>query len=356
MIIKHWWKILSVVILIYAFTVGMLVPLNSGIEKLSPFKAKTGEELTLVVDTYNTHYTQTKTGISAWLKLDDDYVIPATQIVVKHDTQLKLKFKIPKFLPSTQKVKDATLLINTAIDGTALLPSAIFITQNEIKAELGAKLCHSTNMMKLQERKGMTFPYRNILSETIRNTYFHVPLWFGMMIILLISMIYSTRYLNTKRIDFDTKAVAYARVGLLFGILGIVTGALWAKFTWGAYWSWDIKQNMSAIALLIYMAYFVLRSSLEDQMQKARVAAVYNIFSFLSLIPLLFVIPRLTDSLHPGNGGNPGFGGEDLDNTMRMVFYPAIIGWTLLGVWMALISYRIDRLGARYFDAYFEDS
>jgi heme exporter protein C len=101
---------------------------------------------------------------------------------------------------------------------------------------------------------------------------------------------------------------------------------------------------MTAIALLIYLAYFVLRSSFDDYEKRARIAAVYNIFAFAALIPLIFVIPRMTDSLHPGNGGNPAMGGEDLDNTMRMVFYPAIIGWTLMGVWMAQIVFRIQNL------------
>jgi heme exporter protein C len=71
---------------------------------------------------------------------------------------------------------------------------------------------------------------------------------------------------------------------------------------------------------------------------------VYNIFAFGALVPLIYVVPRLTDSLHPGAGGNPAFGSEDLDNTMRMVFYPAILGWTLLGFWIASLAYRAERL------------
>ena len=144
--------------------------------------------------------------------------------------------------------------------------------------------------------------------------------------------------------------MAYARVGVVLGILGLLTGALWAKWTWGAFWSWDIKQNMSAVALLIYLAYFVLRSSLDALEQSARISAVFNIFAFAMLIPLIFVIPRLTDSLHPGNGGNPGMGGEDLDNTMRMIFYPAIIGWTLLGFWIANLTYRASDLREKLYE------
>ena len=102
--------------------------------------------------------------------------------------------------------------------------------------------------------------------------------------------------------------------------------------------------------MLIYLAYFILRGSFQDETKSAKLGAVYNIFAFAALIPLLFVIPRLTDSLHPGNGGNPALGGEDLDNTMRMIFYPSIIGWTLIGLWLATLLYRVDILRHRLLD------
>ena len=91
----------------------------------------------------------------------------------------------------------------------------------------------------------------------------------------------------------------------------------------------------------------MLARSFEDPDKRDRVTSAYNVFAFLTLIPLLFIIPRMTDSLHPGNGGNPAMGGEDLDNTMRMVFYPAVIGWTLLGFWMAELVYRAKLLQLR---------
>lgn len=184
-------------------------------------------------------------------------------------------------------------------------------------------------------------PALAILNETIRNLYFHVPMWFGLMILMAVSAWYSVKYLRTSDSIYDWKASAFAEVGLLFGSLGMLTGMVWAYFTWGDWWSADPKQNTSAIALLLYFAYFVLRGSFNEEQQKARISAVYNLFAFAALIPLLYILPRMTDSLHPGNGGNPGFGKYDLDNTMRMVFYPAVIGWTLLGVWMANLQVRI---------------
>ncbi len=190
----------------------------------------------------------------------------------------------------------------------------------------------------------MEVPRLPILNETIRALYFHVPMWFGMIILLLISAVYSIRYLNKDDQAYDDIAVEFANAGVIFGVLGIVTGMIWAQFTWGAWWSGDPKQNGSAIALMTYFAYFILRNSLSDQQQKARISAIYNIFAFATLIPLLFILPRLTDSLHPGNGGNPGFNAYDMDSKLRLVFYPAVIGWTLLGVWIASLRIRIKRL------------
>ncbi len=187
-------------------------------------------------------------------------------------------------------------------------------------------------------------PQRFILNESIRNLYFHVPMWFTMIVLLATSAVNAIQFLASNNIKYDIISIEAANTGTLFGIMGISTGMLWGKFTWGAWWVNDPKLNGVAIALLIYMAYFVLRSALDDQDKKAKISSVYNIFSFAILIPLIYVLPRLTDSLHPGSGGNPAFNQYDLDNTMRLVFYPACIGWILLGVWIFSLKTRISLL------------
>ena len=187
-------------------------------------------------------------------------------------------------------------------------------------------------------------PRLNILNETIRALYFHVPMWFGMVLLFLLSLYYAILYLRNPSAETDRKSVEFANVGIVFGILGMITGMLWANFTWGSPWHGDPKQNGAAIALLVYLAYFVLRGSIENHEQRARLSAVYNIFAFAALIPLIFIIPRLQDSLHPGSGGNPGFNAYDLDNRMRMIFYPAVIGWFLLGLWIATLRIRYKTL------------
>lgn len=185
------------------------------------------------------------------------------------------------------------------------------------------------------------------LHQTIRNLFFHVPMWFGQMILLLVSLIFSIRYLRSGNLEDDIKAREYARTGVIYGLLGLLTGAIWANFTWGKPWSNDPKQIAVAIALLIYLAYFVLRNSMPDMDKRARVSSVYNIFAYFIYVPLIMILPRLVQSLHPGGKGvegNPALGGQDLDPTMRLVFWPGVIGWTLLGVWMTTLLIRFYKL------------
>jgi heme exporter protein C len=193
-------------------------------------------------------------------------------------------------------------------------------------------------------------PRLAILNETIRNLFFHVALWFAMFILLIVSLSGAVGYLRTNRLEYDYRSIEFANAGILFGILGVVTGSVWARYTWGDWWVNDPKLNATAIAIMIYLAYFVLRASLDDPYQRARISAVYNVFAFAAMIPLIFVLPRLTDSLHPGNGGNPGFSAYDLDSTLRWVFYPSVFAWALTGTWMAAVRMRMRRV-----EEYFND-
>jgi len=189
-----------------------------------------------------------------------------------------------------------------------------------------------------------TVPHLPILNESIRNTYFHVALWLAMTLLLFTSMIFSVRYLNSGDIKHDDIASELAKSGLFYGVLGCLTGSLWANFTWGDPWPNDPKLNGAAVGILIYLAYILLRSSFEDEQRRARIASVYNIFAFAVFVPLIYILPRLTDSLHPGSGGNSTFGSYDMNNDLRMVFYPAIIGWILMGLWLAELRVRIKRI------------
>lgn len=190
----------------------------------------------------------------------------------------------------------------------------------------------------------MEVPRLSIVNESIRALYFHVPMWFGMVFLFFMSAFNAIRYLRNGSAFYDILSREFATTGVVYGALGIVTGMIWANYTWGSPWHGDPKQNGAAVALLVYLAYFILRGSLSNDEQSARLGAVYNLFAFAAMIPLIFILPRMADSMHPGSGGNPGFNMYDLDNRMRMVFYPAVLGWILFGLWITDLRIRIKRL------------
>jgi len=194
-------------------------------------------------------------------------------------------------------------------------------------------------------------PHLPQLQETIRNLYFHVCMWFAMMILFIVAMVYAIRYLRSGNLKDDIFSREYVTTGIVFGLLGYATGIIWMRYTWADPNNPDVSFGLiarepkligAAIALLIYFAYLVLRDSVQDIDKRARISAVYNIFAFAMLFPTIWILPRVMPSLHPGGSeGNPALDFKAADSRLRMVFYPAIIGWTLLGVWITTIKIRI---------------
>lgn len=192
------------------------------------------------------------------------------------------------------------------------------------------------------------------LEETSRNLFFHVGMWMAMMTLFTVSVVNSIRYLRTFDLRYDIYARQYSVMGIVFGILGYSTGAIWMSYTWadpnnplfesfGAL-AREPKLIGAAIALLIYFAYLVLRDSINDMDKRARVSAVYNVFAYAMLFPSIWIVPRLLPSLHPGQEGNPAMNFKDVIPEMRIVELPAFIGWALLGVWITTLKIRLALL------------
>jgi heme exporter protein C len=199
------------------------------------------------------------------------------------------------------------------------------------------------------------------LGQTSRNLFFHVSMWMGMMTLFTISLVNSIKYLRSFDLKYDIYARSYATTGILFGVLGYLTGAIWMSYTWAdpnnplfdsfSAIAREPKLIGAAIALLIYLAYMVLRDSINDMDKRARISAVYNIFAYAMLFPAIWIVPRLLPSLHPGQEGNPALNFKDVSSPMRMVEFPAFIGWSLLGVWITTIKIRAALLKERKYSS-----
>ncbi len=342
MVDKIWFKIFTVVLFSYVFIGGMLRPLNPGIKELSPISVKSGASVQIAVNTYNTHLKQGE--VNGYLKLDSLYALPSKAVTVNGPSSGIFDFDIPAVFPDGQKSSNVTLIIASKTDGTFIRPDAIWIDLDSTKAIQAGMNWQKDIIKNLPVASNVGFPFRLILEETIRNVFYHVPLWFAMFILYSIAAFQGLKFIRKNKAEDLMKSYSYNRVGFYFGILGLLTGSVWARFTWGTFWTGDIKLNMTAIAMLIYAAYFILWNSFKDDQLRGRICSVYSIFAFVAMIPLIFVIPRLYDSLHPGNGGNPALGGEDLDNTLRTVFYPAVIAFTCLGLWLVNLTYKLTRI------------
>ncbi|MCU0434298.1 MAG: cytochrome c biogenesis protein [Bacteroidia bacterium] len=335
-----WWKWACVVLLIYTFTAGLLVPMAPGILRVSPDNLSTAAApFTVKVHGYNTRFLSNQNSLQAWL-LNDKTQVAATTAKALSETEAELTF--PALAPLQKPVFD--LFVNDDADGTLVMASAIATTDSISAISPVSKIS-----VKNEKEDYFAFPFQHILYESIRNLFFHVPMWFAMIALMAWAVFNNIRYLRGGQQKHDLMAAEAVNAGLVFGVLGLLTGSLWARVTWGSWWVDDIKLNGTAITMLAYMAYVVLRGAVDDEQKRARISAVYSIFAFVMMLVLIGVLPRLSgnDSLHPGNGGNPAFGQYDLDSHLRAVFYAACLGWILLGFWVYNLRYRIRLLNEK---------
>ena len=195
-------------------------------------------------------------------------------------------------------------------------------------------------------------PHIPSLGEKARIMYFHVPLaWVGFLA-FTVTMLFSLRYLRRGEITDDTIAQSSAVVGTLFTVLAYLSGAIWAKFNWGKFFNWDARELSVLLLLAIYAAYFILRANVPAP-ARYRMAAVYAIIASIAALFLVFIVPRVTVSLHPGSKDDVNIGPmlspeqSALDLTKAAVFSIMLAGFTLLYAWLLSIRARLDILDQR---------
>jgi heme exporter protein C len=187
------------------------------------------------------------------------------------------------------------------------------------------------------------FPLIPGLEENAKIIFFHVPTAWLTVIAFLMSTIYSFKYLRKRDMNDDIKSYTAAQLGIIFCILATVTGAVWAKFAWGSFWSWDPRQSSIFALLLIYGAWFALRSSIENEEKRATLSAVYAIIAFVTVPFFIFIMPRIMAGLHPGSADDTNSGPVidfKMNSSMMLIFFLSLIGFTILYFWMWRVGYK----------------
>ena len=171
------------------------------------------------------------------------------------------------------------------------------------------------------------------LGNYVRIAFFHIPTAWVAVVAFFGAAYWGARYLKTRELHYDAKSARSAILGLIFTLMATVSGAVFSKLTWGAYWNWDPRQTTIFVLLLIYAAYVTLRMTMRDERARASSSAVYALFSFIAVPFLVFILPRMFFSLHPSPILNET-GRIDMDAVMLGTLVLALIDMTLIYIWL----------------------
>ena len=171
------------------------------------------------------------------------------------------------------------------------------------------------------------------LGNYVRIAFFHIPTAWVAVVAFLGAAYWGARYLKTRELHYDAKSARSAILGLIFTLMATVSGAVFSKLTWGAYWNWDPRQTTIFVLLLIYAAYVTLRMTMRDERARASSSAVYALFSFIAVPFLVFILPRMFFSLHPSPVLNET-GRIDMDAVMLGTLVLSLIDMTLIYIWL----------------------
>jgi heme exporter protein C len=180
-------------------------------------------------------------------------------------------------------------------------------------------------------------PADAILGDYVKILYFHLPGAIICYAAVSISLLGGILFLRRKDTKWDALSSSAAMLGVVYGAFTLITGSVWAKVTWGAYWNWDPRETTTLILWFAYIGYFFLRMSIENSERRASVSAVYNVLIFLT-VPLSYLSFIIWPSLHPRltSGGEIG-----LTSVMEEALIMNIIVGALTLVWLIRTAYMV---------------
>ena len=336
------------ILVLYTLIGGLYLPIKTGINKTSVNRLQSDSAEHFTIELYNESYFA---QINNVFLLSSDKVYFGKLDNTTPEKDFGVDFNIKLGSEGESKISSLFLTGVTQNGDTAslYLPECMYIQKgaHDTLSNNGIDSKDILNRVQLIDEFQAGFPNRTLLFESIRNLLYHVPMWFSMIFLLGMGMIYSILYLKTNDIKWDIYAESFNKIGIINGILGCITGAMWARVTWKSWWPVDDpKLNGVAIGMTMYFAYLILRNTLKHEShQKARISSVYGIMVYPIFIALIAIMPKLAAvSLHPGSGDTVGFNNYDLNNTLRLFFYPAVLGWIGVFGYLSILRVRIELL------------
>ena len=183
-------------------------------------------------------------------------------------------------------------------------------------------------------------PPDSMMGNVQRIMYVHFPSWIATALSYVTAFVCSVLYLARRRPALDYLAQAGVEVGVLFNTTGLITGSIWGRPTWGVWWTWDPRLTTTAIMLLIFVGYLLVRAFLEDPDARARVGALVAIVGFVTL-PIVYFSVRWWRTLH-----QPQSSPSTVDPRMVVALRVMMIAFALGAAYLMSRRYELARLQA----------
>lgn len=177
-----------------------------------------------------------------------------------------------------------------------------------------------------------------MMGNVQRIMYVHFPSWIAVALSYLTAFVCSLLYLARRRVEYDHLAHAGAEVGVLFNTTGLITGSIWGRPTWGVWWTWDPRLTTTAIMLVIFVGYLLVRAFIEDPDARARTAALVAIVGFVN-VPIVYFSVRWWRTLHQVQSSP-----NTVDPTMVAALRVMMITFALIACYLMSRRYELARL------------
>jgi len=185
----------------------------------------------------------------------------------------------------------------------------------------------------------MVLPDEALQGAIYRILFFHAPAAMVGMIGYFVALTFSVLYLSSKNLLHDSLAASIVEVSLVFSMVNIVTGSIWARIIWGIWWTWDYRLTSALVCILIFFGYLVMRRAIDEPTQRARLSAALCIFGCVDVVIVWKSIEWFRNQ-HPGPVLDFRTGGGKMDPAYAHVFWLNFLAILLMGVALVLIRTR----------------
>jgi heme exporter protein C len=192
-------------------------------------------------------------------------------------------------------------------------------------------------------------PREAVMGEVQRVFYFHVAAgWVGALA-FIVAVVAGIAYLTRGNHRWDRVGLASVEIGIVFTLINIISGSIWARPVWNTWWTWDPRLVTATVMELVYIAYVMLRQGIEDPERRARYGAIYAIVGFIS-VPLTFLSIRIFRTIHPvviGSGDPTAQGAFDMTPKMLTAFMFSLLTFTFVYATLLWHRLRLEALNER---------